>query len=363
MGPSIMSKPTIAMLMEQFEVLFLMISAAGTLEAVRGGLAAKLQLDPKKSLGLDAFKLPGLPFKKSHFKQALKGRSFAAIGAVGQRQFESVLQPIYGEQAEEVIGVAAFTTEVTKMHQVEQSLDRIQHETFIFQHLRSLSQTLNGISHEINNPLAIISGYAQNLVVLVGKTPPDKEALRKVCQRITEACQRCHHIIESLKIFAQDAKGDASEETSVRGLLDQILELFEARLASLNIALRVSYIPKDLDVYCRRIEIMQGINNLILNAIDACMHEKAPVITIDIVDSDPWVQIAISDNGPGIAPSIRNKIFEPFFTTKEVGKGAGIGLSWCKGVFESNHGQITVDEGLPTTFVVRLPKRAFQLVA
>lgn len=85
--------------------------------------------------------------------------------------------------------------------------------------------------------------------------------------------------------------------------------------------------------------------NLIDNAVDAMR------------DGDGCVEVEIPDNGPGIAPEVRNRVFEPFFTTKGVGSGTGLGLDIARRIVNDRHGgDIRVDsEPGQTRFRVRLP--------
>ncbi|WP_373521954.1 sensor histidine kinase, partial [Aquiflexum sp.] len=70
-----------------------------------------------------------------------------------------------------------------------------------------------------------------------------------------------------------------------------------------------------------------------------------------------WVQISISDNGPGIPPEIKDKIFQPFFTTKPTGQGTGLGLSLSYDIVKAHGGQLTVnsEEEKGSEFIIILP--------
>lgn len=114
-------------------------------------------------------------------------------------------------------------------------------------------------------------------------------------------------------------------------------------------------------------EFNQVILNLIINAAHAIavavaegLMEKG-TITITTRREEQWAEIAVRDNGTGIAEDIRSRIFEPFFTTKEVGKGTGQGLALAHSVIVNRHqGQIWFESeiGKGTTFFVRLPLQA-----
>ncbi|MCB9322068.1 MAG: hypothetical protein H6570_22495 [Lewinellaceae bacterium] len=67
--------------------------------------------------------------------------------------------------------------------------------------------------------------------------------------------------------------------------------------------------------------------NIINNAFQAVQNEKNPIISVSTKQLNEQIEIRITDNGPGIPDSIKDKIFQPFFTTKPTGQGTGLGLS------------------------------------
>ncbi len=84
-----------------------------------------------------------------------------------------------------------------------------------------------------------------------------------------------------------------------------------------------------------------------------------PTLTVTTRDLGDAVEIAVRDNGTGIAPEMRDKLFQPFFTTKPTGEGTGLGLSISYDIVTQQHGgTIAVDSevGEYTEFTVRLPR-------
>jgi signal transduction histidine kinase len=79
-------------------------------------------------------------------------------------------------------------------------------------------------------------------------------------------------------------------------------------------------------------------------------------LEIKTIRNDEYVQVSITDDGPGIADEIKNRIFDPFFTTKEIGKGTGLGLDVVTRIVRQHGGSVKVDS-VPgkTTFVVCFP--------
>jgi two-component system, NtrC family, sensor kinase len=115
-------------------------------------------------------------------------------------------------------------------------------------------------------------------------------------------------------------------------------------------------------VTCHPGEVNQVLLNLLVNAAHAigdavAGSDRRGVIRVRTGVEGHQVVVSISDNGPGIAPTIRERIFEPFFTTKEVGKGTGQGLAISRSLVEKHGGKLSFESppGGGATFFVRLP--------
>jgi signal transduction histidine kinase len=224
--------------------------------------------------------------------------------------------------------------------------------------MASLGEMAAGIAHEINNPLAIISGHVQHLKDLVESGECEKENMMEVADKVDQTALRISKIIRSLRFFARDGQDDPFEEASVQEIVDDTLEFCRQRFLSHAIDLRVKPIPEGLMIECRAVQIGQVLLNLLNNAHDAVEPLTDRWIELSVEDLGSSVRIAIIDSGSGVASEIRDKILEPFFTTKEVGKGTGLGLSISKGIIESHQGHLYVDETWPhTRFVMEVPKR------
>ena len=346
-------------LIDSCPVMIFSLDVDGSLIALGGGLVAVMGLS-QDLIGEVIFKNSSFPIRRSHFKRVVSGKKISCSTQINDKTYETELIPVF-DQNNKLQSVSGLSLDVTKNMQVDRQMDEERHRIFASQRLNSLATVTNGIAHEINNPLAIISGYTEQLRDLFERNPKNVPIQRVtlISNKIIEASRRCSQIIDSLKDFSRNGSSDPFELEQVSHIVNECLDLCRQRIASCGIKLELGDLNRNTEVQCRKVQIVQVLFNLISNAIDASMHaEGEPVIRIDVKEENNNAVITVRDNGPGIPGSIKNKIFEPFFTTKEVGEGVGVGLSISKGVVEEHGGSLAIDEKDPLTcFEILLPTR------
>ncbi|HWR20321.1 MAG TPA: ATP-binding protein, partial [Verrucomicrobiae bacterium] len=214
-----------------------------------------------------------------------------------------------------------------------------------------------GVAHELNQPLMIIRGYAQELL---GDRRIMDEEVRDDLWRIEAQTTRMTAIINHLRDFSRESKGKR-EITDLNRVVEDALMFLGQQLKSGNIAITRELHPALPTVRIDPLQIEQVLLNLITNARDAMESTGMGAITIrtDVVSGDR-VALSVTDTGPGIPEEIRTRIFDPFFTTKEVGKGTGLGLSICHGIVEEHGGELTMEspavDGTGARFTMILPQ-------
>lgn len=221
--------------------------------------------------------------------------------------------------------------------------------------LASVGRLAAGLAHEIGNPLASLVGL-EDLLIAGGLSPAEQSDFLLRMRRETE---RIHKVLRDLLDFARPSQqrdpalpkqpGDVTEA------IDDALALVSPQkvMKQVEIVKRLEQ-PLAL-VSLQRSELVQVLLNLLLNAADALAGQGTILLTCR--NQGKTVRIEVQDNGPGLAPSVRERLFEPFVTTKEVGKGTGLGLAVCRGLIESAGGIIGWDASFAegTRFVIELP--------
>jgi signal transduction histidine kinase len=257
-------------------------------------------------------------------------------------------------------------------------LQRTENQLFQSEKLAGLGQLAAGVAHEINNPIGFIASnlntsreywesfcrYTERMaeanpeVAEVYRGKYDIEFIEEDMTRLIDEClegtSRVTNIVRSLKEFAHQGRGDATE-TAVHGLIDRTLSI---ALSPFKHRVRVErdYQGSPL-IHCEGQELGQVVLNLAVNAAQAI--EEQGVITLRTFDEDDSFVLEVEDTGAGIPEENLNRIFEPFFTTKDVGEGTGLGLSTCFHLMKKAGGDLQVrsEVGRGTTFRLTLPLR------
>ncbi len=235
---------------------------------------------------------------------------------------------------------------------------RFQEQIVQSQKLASLGELVAGVAHEINNPLAVISGHAQLLQI-----HPDTQ-VREDATAIRDMAQRASRITNSLRSYARpssDTTTSRSQPGDLRQVIQSSLDVIAHKLRSTEVTLTVDDTDDLPPVPMNVGEIEQVLVNLISNAeyILRAVPEERRQITI----KTGWnrhqnqVSLSVADRGYGMSEAVALKVFDPFFTTKDTGEGTGLGLYISYGIIAAHGGTITVksreEEG--TVFTITLP--------
>ncbi len=294
------------------------------------------------------------------------------------------INPIVRE-TDEHTGYVLLGVDVTERKTIEQQLAHAQK-------LESIGQLAAGIAHEINTPLQYVGDntrFLQNAfdelgeVLVVNKQELESaKKVKNVPNKGAEESELDYLIDEIPSAIEQTLQGvervtdivRAMKEFSHPGVGEKILTNINKAIENTVTVTRnewkyVADLVLNLDpalplVPCLPGEINQALLNIIMNAAQAISTSRlkgdAPngTITISTKNKEGWVEIRITDTGPGIPESIRQKIYDPFFTTKEIGNGSGQGLCICHAAIVDKHGgtlDMETAVGKGTTFIVRLP--------
>ncbi len=219
--------------------------------------------------------------------------------------------------------------------------------------LAALGQMSAALAHELNQPLTAMRMQLGSLRLL--QRSGKDEQVQDVLAHIDSLLQRMAGLTSHLKVFARESPGGLRERLSLTHVLNQALQLLAPRLRTAH-ALVDNQVDVEAWVLGDAIRLEQVLVNLLDNALDATAHLSQPILRISSRRSGDWWQLAVSDNGGGIAAEHLQRLFDPFFTTKPVGEGLGLGLAISYGIVRDLGGTLeaaTSDEG--AVFTLTLP--------
>ncbi len=267
-----------------------------------------------------------------------------------------------------IVGTCADVTERKKM------LSRLQ----FAERMASVGTLAAGVAHEINNPLAYLTGNIGYVLEALRDAADrlasgrgDAAALGRVLEEshhalseAQEGAQRVRRIVRDLKDFSR-LDDERKAPVDLRRVVERALNLAESEIRQrARLAVRLAKVPAVVGDESR---LSQVFLNLLVNAAQAIPEGHAEKNRIEVEvrpGSRASVIVEVRDTGCGVAPEHLQRIFDPFFTTKPVGIGTGLGLAICHGIVSALGGEIEVESkpGAGSTFRVTLPSAAASAV-
>ncbi|MGE0745757.1 MAG: PAS domain S-box protein [Rhodospirillales bacterium] len=237
---------------------------------------------------------------------------------------------------------------------------RAEEQLRSLQRLQAINQLAGGVAHEYNNLLQVVRG---NIELLQAKLT-DKPDQLAIARRVERAAERGAQLTRSLLAFSRNQP----LQPQSLAIADVLQEAYELAAAAVSDPIKLAVEPPD-DVWpvaADASQLQSALLNLVINARDALpgagsirigasnVALAAEAATGRRLPPGPYVEIAVTDDGPGMTPEIATRAIEPFFTTKSVGKGSGLGLSMVHGFVEQSGGHLAIDSAPGRGTAVRL---------
>lgn len=281
---------------------------------------------------------------------------FEIIGLKGGRRWMESYAAPYALGSGEIAHIA-ITNDISEKIEAENEISNQRQALANSARLASLGQFVGGIAHEINNPLAIISGKLTLLDMSLENSDVDRQAFRKSLSEVIETTDRISEIIRNLKTFSRDSTTDNFEVYSLADIVAETLSLCAEKFRLKDIEIRCQ-VDSELQLKCQKVQISQVLMNLLNNAFDAVLDGERRWVDIQGSQLEGNVRLTLTDSGNGIAAEAVDRIFDPFYTTKGVGKGTGLGLSISAGILSDHGGRLYYNRCAPhTQFVLEVPLR------
>src|SRR5213080_2753677 len=251
--------------------------------------------------------------------------------------------------------IEALLRDVSERKKLDDDTRDIYHQLLQAEKMAALGQTISGVAHELNNPLATILSWAERLSQ---KSSPD-DGVRRGLETILNESERAARIVRNLLTFArkrQTTRAMVDINHVVRETL--ALRAYDQRVSNISVldALAAG-LPQ---VFADGHQVQQVLLNLVINAEQAMLsaNGRGVLVVRSWHDAEhESVMVEVNDDGPGIPDDLQPKIFDPFFTTKDVGKGTGLGLTVAYAIVQEHGGHMRLESrpGKGASFYIELP--------
>jgi len=243
----------------------------------------------------------------------------------------------------------AFNLMVSNLEAAEKQRDEAQFAMLQSAKLASIGQMAAGIGHEINNPLSNILSLTK---LVERRLAASDEGIRQDVRAIKEEAERVSRIVNAILNFGRQSHPVRSGFDTRPWVLETV-ELVEPEAAKRHVSVHTE-IGADAVLEGDRDLLQQALVNLLLNALHASPAGGSVRVTLAL--SGQYLQLAVADKGPGIAPEVAANVFDPFFTTKPEGQGSGLGLSISLGIVQHHGGTLELknnpDGGVTATMLL-----------
>ncbi len=219
--------------------------------------------------------------------------------------------------------------------------------------MKALAEMAAGAAHELNNPLAVISGRAQ----LLSETESNQEK-KQILEQIHENANEASEIIEDLMSFAEPPQPRPTR-TDIAQMIDEAIQLADRKTNTEELDIQIEVAEDIENVFVDSAQIVSAIANIITNAVESYHDKIGPVrIAANLDTATEMVKLSISDNGCGMDEKTLQKAIQPFFSVRPAGRKRGMGLAYATRLINLNNGFLDIESepDLGTTVSISLPR-------
>ncbi len=234
---------------------------------------------------------------------------------------------------------------------VEKNCEEKNHIQFLNK-VSCLGKVAPEIAHEINNPLAYVSGWLQMFLAETQDTDPKK----KTYMTLIGEFERIANLTNSLLDFAKQVSMP-KKSFDVNQVIEDVITMIGYAMKNENVEIKENFTSSEILVHGEINRLKQVVLNVMQNAREAMQDGGTMYIRTDVIQ-DNLVQIQFSDTGRGMNKDQLSKAFCPSYTSRADGRGSGLGLSVCKNIIDEFGGTVGLESivGEGTVVSIKLPR-------
>jgi len=235
-----------------------------------------------------------------------------------------------------------------RVRSTTQELKITQEKLIRSERLIAMGHLVQGVAHEIRNPVMTIGGFAQR----IKRELSDNNKLKQYLDIIIDESGRLEHLVRQVRQFAEVQTAHLNPE-SLQSVVSEVLRDFKKEAKKQGIKLKSS-IPRSLpQIRLDASQIAIALRNVLENAVESMPN--GGTLAVRLKKNGNFISMEVKDTGYGIAPDQLDSIYDPFVSSKT--RGAGLGLTMVHQVVTNHHGEIKINSKLEkgTTVIIKLP--------
>ena len=260
-------------------------------------------------------------------------------------------------------GTGNDATAAVRADQAQAALREVQAELTHLTRVTTLGELVASIAHEVNQPIAAALTNAEAALRFLRFDPPELDEVREALEWIVRDVTRAGAVVQRVRNLVKKAPLP-DDRVDINAVIQEIIELTRSEAMKNGVLMRTELADGLPFVRGDRVELLQVILNLVLNAVEAMSALTEGPRDLQIVTSrteSNHVLIAVLDTGPGLAPAAEKNLFKAFHTTKQ--NGLGLGLSICRSIVESRGGRMWASANAPCGAVFQFTLLAHSEIA
>jgi hypothetical protein len=261
------------------------------------------------------------------------------------KHLESIGQPVFSTNGE-LVEVVATQIDVTERKRAEEAYREAQLELAHANRVATMGHLTASITHEVNQPITAAVTYALAARRFLSAEPPNLHEVDDALSLIVKEGNRAGEVVGRIRALIKKAPA-RKDAVEINDAILEVIALTRTEAANNSVAVRTQLAEGLPRVEGDRVQLLQVLLNLIINAIEAMrdVGEQERELLISSRNEPDGVAVEVRDSGPGFAPAAFERVFEAFYTTKP--DGLGLGLSICRSIIEAHNGRLWASPNVP----------------